>query len=138
MGVTICSDSFWAHNAESIQPFSHLRTLIEMCRITSTLHIQIDGLVEGDHFRDQHGHQMWYLSTIFCGVEYMVYGTPVTSEENLIARSDWKCYKTTALTGSCVWNSALLCNDVGGTHFCWNSYLYFISWTNCTCIIFIC
>ena len=46
-GVTICSDSFWCPNTAGMQLFSHLRTLIEMCGITLTLHIQIDGLVEG-------------------------------------------------------------------------------------------
>ena len=59
-------------NTAGMQPFSHLQTLIEMCGITSTLHIQIDGLVEEDQFRGQHGHQIWHLSTIFCGVVYRV------------------------------------------------------------------
>ena len=51
-----------------MQLFSHMRTLIVVCGITSTLHIQIDGLVEGDQFHGQHGHQIWHLSTISFGV----------------------------------------------------------------------
>ena len=35
-GVTICSYSFWCPNTAGMQPFIHLRTLIEICRITST------------------------------------------------------------------------------------------------------
>ena len=35
-GVTICSDSFCCPNAAGMQPFSNLRTLLEMCGITTT------------------------------------------------------------------------------------------------------
>ena len=66
--VTISSDSFWCPNTAGMQPFSHLLTFIEMCRIASTLHIQMYGLVEGDPVHDQHGHQILHLSTIFCGI----------------------------------------------------------------------
>ena len=35
MGVTICSDSFWFPNTASMQPFTHMLTLIKMYGITS-------------------------------------------------------------------------------------------------------
>ena len=79
----ICSDSLRCSNTASMQPFSHLRTVIEMCGITSTLRIQISGLVEVPWSRDL---------------------TPLDYCTSL--QSDWKSYKTTALIGSCVWSSA--------------------------------
>ena len=74
-------------NTAGRQRFSHLRTLIEMCGITSMLHIQINGLKEGNQFHGQQGHQMTSLDYFLWGsVKCMVYGNPVTSEEDLIAR----------------------------------------------------
>ena len=66
----------------------HLRTMIEMWGIISTLHIQFNVLVAGDLFRGLHGHLIGHLSTIFCRVfmKSMVYGTSLTSEDDLIAQ----------------------------------------------------
>ena len=63
-------------------------TLIEMWGITSTLHTQINGLVEGDQFHGQHDHQISHHWTIFLwgSMKALVYTSPVTSEEDLIAR----------------------------------------------------
>ena len=46
---------------------------LAICGIISTLHIQIDGLVDGDQFFGQQGHQIWHLSTIFCGLVWRVW-----------------------------------------------------------------
>ena len=57
-----CQNLFWCPNTAGMQPFSHLWTSNKMCGITSTLHIQINGLVEGNQFCGQRGRQIWYRS----------------------------------------------------------------------------
>ena len=93
----------------------------ELCGITSTIHIQIDGLVEGDQLC---GHQMTTLDYFLWGsMKSLVYATPVTSEEDQIARVHGAIeilsrqphlldYVRAAQRRRC-----RLCIDVGGTQF---------------------
>ena len=71
---TICSDSIWCPNTAGMQPFSHLRTLIEMCGITSTLRVS----KWMDWWREPVPWTPWSpdltpLNYFLCGVVWRVY-----------------------------------------------------------------
>ena len=114
---------FLCPNTAGMQPFSHLRTVIEMCGITSTLHNQIDGLEEGG--RVPWSPDLTPLDYLLWGtMKSMLYGTPVTSEENPIARVQGEIENLTRqshLLGHVCEaqhrRCRRLCNDVGGTQF---------------------
>ena len=93
-----------------------------MCGITSTLHIEIDGLVEGPAPCSAWSPDLTPLDYFLWGsMKSMVYGTPVTSEEDLIARLRGEIVSLTRqlhlLRHVCETHHrrCRLCNDVGGT-----------------------
>ena len=100
-----------------MQPFSYLRTLIEMCGITSTLEIQIVGLVECEPVPwTAWSPDLTSLDYFLWGsMKSTVYGTPVNSEGILFHEST---ERLKALQDNCTyWVMCVKLNtaDVGGS-----------------------
>ena len=85
--VKICSDSFWCPAKAGMQSSIYLRTLIEMliemCRILNVTY--------PNRWTGRGGPVLWSPDLtpldyfLWGSMKSMVYGTPVTSEEDLIA-----------------------------------------------------
>ena len=141
MGVTICYDSFWCPNIAGMQPFSHLPTMTEMCRITSILHNPNRWFGTGEPVPwPTRSPDLTHLDYFLWGsMKNMVYYTSVTSEEDLIAQAHGAIESLTRQLIGHVRETQhrrckRLCNDVGGTQFepgcnvdssmCWTCSVY--------------